>query len=128
MKALALVVGLVFLPAVGLAQHPDPRGAIFVSLGCTDCHAVWALGVKAKSDVGPDLTFAYVDVGNRYGVDLRTFLSDPSGVMRLVLTSHLKVNGAARDSVADILEAIYKAHRAELDREIPPIVDTPTRN
>ena len=108
------------------AQQPDARGAIFVTQGCNQCHAVWALGLKAKSDVGPDLTFAYVDVVTRYGVDLRNFLYDPSGVMRRVLTTHLKLNGVTRDSVADVLEALYKEHQAD-PHEIPPFFpDSPS--
>ena len=111
------------------AQQPDARGAIFVTQGCNQCHAVWALGLKAKSDVGPDLTFAYVDVVNRYGIDLQSFLYDPKGVMRLMLASHLNLTAASRDSIAHVLESVYKQHRAQLQHEIPPIVaETTTRN
>ena len=129
MKTLLIAVAMLTLVPLGTAraQRADPRGAIFVTQGCTSCHAVWALGVKAEKDVGPDLTFAYVDVVNRYGVDLRTFLSDPPGVMRLVLATHLRLNGEARDSVADVLEAIYKQHRAQLQHEVPPIAAETTR-
>ncbi|HUL01767.1 MAG TPA: hypothetical protein VLV16_00905 [Gemmatimonadales bacterium] len=116
-------------PATLAAQHADPRGAIFLTQGCTQCHSVWALGLKAKSDVGPDLTFAYVDVVNRYGVDLQSFLYNPEGVMRLMLASHLNLSAASRDSIAHVLEGIYKQHRADARHEIPSIVaDTPTRN
>ena len=110
------------------AQQHDPRAAIFATQGCTSCHAVRALHVKGNSDVGPDLTFAYVDVVNRYGVDLRTFLADPNGVMRLVLVSHLKLNGEARDSIANVLEEIYREHRAELPLETPPIANSAPPN
>ena len=116
-------------PMALTAQQPDPRGAIFVTQGCTQCHSVWALGVKAKSDAGPDLTFAYVDVVNRYGVDLQTFLYNPEGVMRLMLASHLNLSAASRDSIAHVLEGIYKQHRADARHEIPPVVaDSPTSN
>jgi hypothetical protein len=120
--------------SVAVAQNPapaagDPRAAIFTQRGCNACHAVWALGVKAKSDVAPDLTFAYVDVVNRYGMSLEAFLHDPSGVMRLMLASHLHLSLADRDSIAHVLEAIYKQHRAQLNQEIPPIApDTASSN
>jgi cytochrome c2 len=125
--ALGLSVAL-FTGTMGMAQNPtaeapqgDPRAAIFVQRGCNACHGVWALGVKAKSDVAPDLTFAYVDVVNRYGMSLEAFLYNPSGVMRLMLASHLHLSVADRDSIAHLLEAIYKQHSAQLNQEIPPI-------
>ena len=124
--AAAVVVIVVRSPrpaAAARQQHePDPRGAIFVRRGCSECHGVWALGVKAKSDVAPDLTFAYVDVVNRYGLDLDAFLYNPSGVMRLMLASHLHLSAADRDSIAHVLKDIYRQHRAEIKGEIPPIV------
>lgn len=129
MKRMALSLGVMLLTgSAGLAQNPtpdasqgDPRAAIFAQRGCNACHGVWALGVKAKSDVAPDLTFAYVDVVNRYGMSLEAFLYNPSGVMRLMLASHLHLSVADRDSIAHLLEAIYKQHSAQLNQEIPPI-------
>ena len=123
MKLLVLLA-TVWLGAgsVARAQQRDPRAAIFVQRGCSECHGVWALGVKPKSDVGPDLTFAYVDVVNRYGMSLEAFLYNPSGVMRLMLASHLHLSAADRDSITHILEGIYKQHRAQAESEITPIV------
>ena len=123
MRATILVAALVALGAARLgAQQRDPRAAIFVTRGCTQCHGIWALGAKAKSDVGPDLTFAYVDVVNRYGLSLEKFLYDPRGVMRLMLASHLHLKAADRDSITHVLRQIYGQHRAQLRQEIPPIV------
>jgi len=129
MRRMALGIGVALLiGSVGAAQSPtgeppqgDPRAAIFVRRGCNACHGIWALGVKATSDVAPDLTFAYVDVTNRFGMSLEAFLYNPSGVMRLMLASHLHLTVADRDSIAHVLEAIYKQHRAQLKQEIPPI-------
>jgi len=129
MRRMALGLGVILLTGgAGMAQSQtpgapqvDPRAAIFVQRGCNACHGVWALGVKAKSDVAPDLTFAYVDVVNRYGMSLEAFLHDPSGVMRLMLASHLHLSVADRDSIAHVLAATYKEHRAQLNQEIPPI-------
>jgi hypothetical protein len=122
--ALGLSVAL-FTATTGMAQNPaaqpDRRGEIFVQRGCNACHGIWALGVKAKSDVAPDLTFAYVDVVNRYSMSLEAFLHDPSGVMRLMLASHLHLSVADRDSIAHVLEATFKEHRAQIHQEVPPI-------
>lgn len=135
MRRMAWGIGAALLIGSGaVAQSPggeslDPRGKIFVERGCNACHAIWALGVKAKSDVAPDLTFAYVDVVNRFGMSLEAFLHNPSGVMRLMLASHLHLTLADRDSISHVLEAVYKQHRAELKREIPQLVpDTITPN
>jgi hypothetical protein len=114
------------LVATGLPRRTDPRAAIFVQRGCTQCHGVWALGVKPVSDVAPDLTFAYVDVVNRYGLSLDAFLYNPSGVMRLMLASHLHLSAADRDSISHILKDIFRQHRAELNKEIPPIAGDST--
>jgi hypothetical protein len=103
------------------AQRPDPRGAIFVARGCSQCHGVWALGVKAKSDVGPDLTFAYIDVVNRYGESLEAFLNRPVGIMRLMLAEHVHLSAADRDTIAHILGKVYLEHRAQLGDETLPI-------
>lgn len=118
----ALVIG-----SGGVAQSQaigqrDPRAVIFVQRGCNACHGVWGVGLKPKADVGPDLTFAYLDVRNRYGMSLEAFLYNPSGVMRLMLASHLNLTAADRDSISHILEGIFKQHRAQLSGEIPPIL------
>ena len=99
----------------------DPRALIFVQRGCNACHGVWGLSLKPKADVGPDLTFAYVDVRNRYGMSLEAFLYNPSGVMRLMLASHLNLTAADRDSITHILEGVSKEHQAQLSGETPPI-------
>jgi hypothetical protein len=130
MRCLALGIGAALVIGIGArAQSPsgaapreDPRAAIFVQRECNVCHGIWALGLTAKSDVAPDLTFAYVDVVNRYGMSLQAFLQDPTGVMRLVLqASHLRLSIADRDSIAHVLEGIYKEHRAQIHQEIPSI-------
>jgi len=137
MKRMALGIGAALVIGNGaLAQSPtsgprrerqgDPRAVIFVQRGCNACHGIWALRVKPKTDAGPDLTFAYVDVVNRYGMSLDAFLYNPSGVMRLMLASHLPLSAADRDSITHVLEAIYKEHRAQLNGEIPPIAPDTT--
>lgn len=97
----------------------DPRAVIFVQRGCTECHAISGLGAIAEKDVGPDLTFAYADVLTRYDVNLESFLNDPSGVMRLMLASHLHLRMSDRDSMLHILKGLYQERRAGMDELIP---------
>jgi hypothetical protein len=116
---------LVALGIGGLAARhtgpPDPRADLFVRRGCSDCHAIVGLGVKASADVGPDLTYAYGDVVIRYGTSLESFLENPTGVMRLMLAAHLHLRPSERDSMVQVLKGLYVERSAEL--EAPPRVD-----
>jgi len=104
--------------AVGPAA---PRyAALFVRLGCSECHAVSALGVRAANDVAPDLTFAYADVVTRYGVNLEAFLANPTGVMRLMMVAHLDLTQADRDSIVHVLKTLHRERRADLRDAAPP--------
>ena len=84
LPTLLVVLSALLQSASGAPGPPDPRAAIFVDRGCNECHAVSALGVRAKADVAPDLAFAYADVVNRYGVGLHYFLFNPTGIMRMI--------------------------------------------
>jgi mono/diheme cytochrome c family protein len=106
-------------PDTGRTTRLDPRGVIFLQRGCNSCHAIAALGVRAKADVGPDLTFAYADVEIRYGTNLETFLYSPIGAMEMVLGGHPVLTIVDRDSIVKVLKALYVEHRAEMDEEIP---------
>lgn len=109
-----LLVAATLTAQVLAAQAPpappdtgDPRAALFVARGCSDCHAVVALGLKAKTDAGPDLTYAYSDVQDRYGLTLECFFERPAGVMRLVLGGHVQLSKGDSDSLVSILRALY---------------------
>jgi hypothetical protein len=97
------------------AASSDPRAALFVQKGCPQCHSISALGVKSQAEVGPDLTSAYADVRNRFGVDLEHFLREPTGTMQMVLTSMIKLSPAERDSVIHLLKELHeeREERAE---------------
>ena len=99
--------------------RPDPRAAIFVQRGCAECHGIAALGVKAATDVGPDLTFAYADVPSRYDLSLASFLENPRGLMGFVFTAHVHLVQADRDSISHILEALYRERLADMDENVP---------
>jgi hypothetical protein len=111
--------------ASGAGVPPAPPAAasyagLFQRLGCSDCHAVSALGVRAQQDVAPDLTSAYADVVTRYGVNLESFLANPSGVMRLMLVAHLHLTQADRDSLVHILRVLHHERRADAADLAPP--------
>lgn len=126
LPTVVIVAGAV-LVAGGPSQVPgrtapaDPRAELFVRRGCTGCHAIAGLGVRAAADVGPDLTFAYADVLVRYGVNLESFLGNPTGVMRLMLASHLHLSVAERDSMLHVLRRLYEERRADMDPRIPSL-------
>ncbi len=118
--AIALVVSAAASPLRPPKDaRPEPKAALFVQNGCTECHAVSALGLRAATDAGPDLTFAYADVMSRYGTSLERFLDQPAGIMRMVLQSHVKLEPAARDSIIDVLRELFEQRRADMDPEMP---------
>jgi len=117
----AMAAGVLTVGTAGrrAGEAQDPRAAIFVTRGCAECHAIAALGVKATNDVGPDLTFAYADVVNRYGVGLAWFLENPRGLMGFVLAAHLHLVASDRDSMSHTLEALYNERLADMDENLP---------
>ena len=117
---LITLTALAVLAGRGAAQT-DARARIFVERGCGDCHAVSALKVKASSDVGPDLTYAYGDVLRRYGVNLESFMANPTGVMRMMLASHLRLTAADRDSIVRLLRGLHEERRADTETGVPSL-------
>jgi mono/diheme cytochrome c family protein len=116
---LALALAACSVPRVAADPAPPAGAQLFARLGCSDCHAVTALGVRAMHDVAPDLTFAYADVVDRYGVNLESFLANPSGVMRLMLGAHIDLTVADRDSIVTILKGLHDRQRADAARTGP---------
>lgn len=101
---------LLVLAAQGLAAQSDPRAEIFVARGCAECHAISGLQVKGKADVGPDLTYSYAEVPNRYGMTLERFFEQPVGVMRLILAGQGQLRKGDSDSLVSILRSLYLEH------------------
>ncbi len=87
------------------AQARDPRAAIFIGRGCTECHAISAFHVKATHDVGPDLTLAYGDVVNRYGVSLEAFLYEPRGLFACTWSVKTRLNSSTPSSTCTEAQA-----------------------
>lgn len=107
---------------------PDPRARLFVARGCADCHAIAHLKVKAKADVGPDLSSAYADVPFRYGVTLERFFDEPVGLMRMVLGVHIQLPRTESDSLVRLFRDLYDEHLARQDslvRQARPVSGSP---
>lgn len=100
------------LPGMASSAPPtitgnDPRAYLFIRKGCPTCHTISALGVKSGTEVGPDLTYAYSDVVNRFNEPLEQFLPNPTGTMQMVLSSLIKLTPEERDSVIHILKRLH---------------------
>ena len=96
----------------GVATTPassDPRAALFLAKGCQQCHSISALRVQSAAEVGPDLTFAYSDVKNRFNTSLEEFLPHPTGTMQIVLSQMITLSPAERDSIIHILKRLHEA-------------------
>ena len=102
------------LPGMAAVAPPtitgnDPRAALFLQKGCPNCHSITALGVTSSSEVGPDLSVAYADVQNRFGVKLEEFLPNPTGTMQMVLSQLITLTPTERDSIVHILKQLHEA-------------------
>ena len=103
--AVALPAGL---PPGEVQSAGDPRAALFLAKGCPQCHSISALGVKSPNDIGPDLTLAYEDVQNRFGMTLEEFLPNPTGTMQMVLGQLITLSPVERDSVLHVLTRLHE--------------------
>ena len=128
---LAAVMTTRTLAAQSDTVQTNPRADLFVARGCADCHAIAQLKVKAKADVGPDLSSAYVQVPYRYGVTLERFFDEPVGVMRMVLGVHTQLPRAESDSLVRLFRDLYTEHLARQDslvRQARPISTSPRQS
>lgn len=124
----ALVVTALLAARTLMAQGPPaPDASLFVRRGCAECHGIVALKVKAKTDAGPDLTFAYAEVPYRYGMTLERFFAEPPGIMRLVLGVHVRLEPAEADSLVRLFDDLYAEQVARLDsiERVPPLGGSP---
>lgn len=101
------------LPGMAAVAPPtitgnDPRAALFLHKGCPNCHSITALGVKSSSEVGPDLSLAYADVQQRFGVKLEEFLPNPTGTMQMVLSQLITLTPVERDSIIHVLKQLHE--------------------
>lgn len=96
------------LPPGEVQSRGDPRAALFLAKGCPQCHTISALGVKSPNEIGPDLSFAYTDVQNRFGMKLDQFLAAPTGTMQMVLGQLITLTPAERDSIIHVLTRLHE--------------------
>jgi len=125
---LAVVMTARTLAAQSDTVQTNPRARLFVTRGCSDCHAIAHLQVKAKADVGPDLSSAYVDVPFRYGVTLERFFEEPVGLMRMIVGVHIQLPRAESDSLVRLFRDLYTEHLARQDslvRQARPVSGSP---
>lgn len=61
----------------------------------------------------------------RYGLNLESFMTNPPGVMRLMLASHIRLTVADRDSIVTILRELYRQRRADAETGIPSLPRKP---
>lgn len=123
MKRMLVVAAILATQGLAAQQAPAPvpgdsadtRASLFVRRGCADCHAIAALKVKAKTDVGPDLTLTYADVQTRYGITLERFFDDPPGIMRVIFGGQIRLERADSDSLVRLFRDLYTEHLAQLD-------------
>lgn len=94
------------------AMSNDPRAALFLQKGCPQCHSISDLGVKSPNEIGPDLSFAYADVKNRFNVPLEQFLHNPTGTMQMVLGQMIQLSPEERDSVIHVLKRLHEDREA----------------
>lgn len=81
------------------------EGEIFTKRGCTGCHSISALGIKA-GQVGPDLSKAYVQVADKHGMPIEEFLKKPNSA---VMSSVLGSKPLTDDERAQVLAALKAA-------------------
>ena len=128
---LAAVMATQALVAQSDTVQTNPRARLFEARGCADCHAIAQLKVKAKADVGPDLSSAYVQVPYRYGMTLERFFDEPVGIMRMVLGVHTQLPRAESDSLVRLFRDLYTEHLARQDslvRQARPISTSPRQS
>jgi hypothetical protein len=90
------------------------EGAFFVRKGCVHCHSVRSMGIESAK-IGPDLSEATVDVERRFGKTLEEFLNNPTGTMRIVLTTRIPLSQAEKQEAVDLLKLAYQ-RKQEMQR------------
>lgn len=94
-----------FLPATAHAKAISPQ--IFVEKNCTQCHKVSFYGIDG-GETGPDLSIAWTDVQDRFGVPLDTFMKNPTGTMQVVFGAMVKLTPAERDGIVQLLKEAHE--------------------
>jgi mono/diheme cytochrome c family protein len=103
--AFAAIAAALMLPNAAEAKPITPE--IFVEKNCTQCHQVSAYGIEG-GETGPDLSIAWTDVQDRFGVTLDKFMKSPTGTMQVVLGSMVKLSPAERDGIVKLLKEAHQ--------------------
>ncbi|AOV09007.1 hypothetical protein BI350_00565 [Sporosarcina ureilytica] len=78
---------------------------IFNTNSCLSCHAVSSLGLEGGT-TGPDLSKSYADIEGKHGVDLDSFLQEPTSA---VMTGVIEGSPLSDEDRAEIVELLKKA-------------------
>ncbi|MDS9472931.1 cytochrome C [Sporosarcina pasteurii] len=78
---------------------------IFNTNSCLSCHAVSSLGLEGGI-TGPDLSNSYTDIEGKHGVDLDSFLKEPTSA---VMTGVIEGNPLSDEDRAEIVDLLKKA-------------------
>lgn len=79
---------------------------IFSKNSCLSCHAVDSLNI-AGGATGPDLSGAYGGVEDKHGIDLDSFLQNPTSA---VMSGVIEGNPLSDEERKEIIEALQKAY------------------
>lgn len=102
---LAALGAAILMPTTALAKPITPQ--IFKEKNCTQCHKVSAYGIDG-GETAPDLSIAWTDVQDRFGVSLDTFMKKPTGTMQVVLGSMITLTPAERDGIVKLLKEAHQ--------------------
>ena len=81
------------------------EGRILVQRGCISCHSVSALNLQGGA-TGPDLSMAYINVGDKHGVPIEQYLKQPTSA---VMSGVLGGKPLTDEELAAILVALKSA-------------------
>ncbi len=89
-------------------------GAFFIEKGCFVCHSISSWDIISPSEKGPDLAYAVDDVRIRFGKTLDEFMFEPSGTMKIILSTMIILNDQERWDVVDMLRKAYNLKQKQL--------------
>ena len=89
-------------------------GAFFIEKGCFVCHSISSWGIYSPSEKGPDLAYAVDDVRIRFGKTLDEFMFEPSGTMKIILSTMIVLSENEKWEVINKLREAYRIKQEQL--------------
>lgn len=94
----------------------EGEGSFFIEKGCFACHSISAWNIISPSEKGPDLSYAVEDVRTRFGKTLDEFMFNPSGTMKIVLSTSIVLTDEEKWEVINKLRKAYKVKQDQLSQ------------